>query len=139
MSLWFFPVSKLTTKLIAARIKNTVKRVLPMSIETPAKPVAPKRIATKAKTKNKMAARNISPPEVNNARPYLSCCSKCLESVFSKSSANSEIEMSLGEMEHVAKKPGTMGQYYFFSWGISTPMLRLPHNEKEATWNIKEH
>ena len=53
------PVTKLATKDITASTKNTNNTVLPISIETPAKPVAPNKIATSANTKNKIAALNI--------------------------------------------------------------------------------
>jgi hypothetical protein len=66
------PRSIPTTKLIRDRIRNTNNRPFPISIETPANPVAPKMMATNAKTKKTSAARSIKtsfPLKNATARP----------------------------------------------------------------------
>ena len=56
------PRIMLITKLITAKTRNTNSNVLPISIDTPAKPVAPNKNATSAITKNVIAAFNIRSP-----------------------------------------------------------------------------
>ena len=63
------PVTRLATKLITAKTKNTNNNVRPISIEKPAKPVAPSNIATSASTKNAKAALNISVLLTKNSSP----------------------------------------------------------------------
>jgi hypothetical protein len=62
-----------TTKLISARIRKTKSKAFPISIETPAIPVAPKTIATSAKTKNASAARNIQKPPDKKIHEMRTC------------------------------------------------------------------
>ncbi len=54
-----FPRTILITKLMTAKTRKTNKSVRPISIEIPAKPVAPNRNATSAITKKVIAAFNI--------------------------------------------------------------------------------
>jgi hypothetical protein len=53
------PPKTLAKNEITASAKNAINSVRPISIETPAKPVAPKMIATRPSTKKIIAARNI--------------------------------------------------------------------------------
>lgn len=56
----FLPIIRLATKLITAKIKNTKRRVLPISRDNPPIWFAPNKIATKPRIKNAMEARNIT-------------------------------------------------------------------------------
>lgn len=58
----FFLFTNEPKKLIIAKIKKTASNIFPISIEIPAKPIAPKIIESKAKTKKPNAARNIETP-----------------------------------------------------------------------------
>ena len=60
----FLPVTSEKINEITAKTKNTISSVLPISIETPATPVAPSIIATKPNIKNATAARTIKTPYV---------------------------------------------------------------------------
>jgi hypothetical protein len=56
------PETRLTTKLITAKARNTNNKTLPISIDMPAKLLAPKIIEIRARTKKAIAALNINTP-----------------------------------------------------------------------------
>ena len=58
---------------MTASNKNTPKRILPTSIDIPAMPLAPNKNATKARTKNEIAARIIITPSLFFTIKSLGC------------------------------------------------------------------